>query len=181
MNTIEYAIQDVEYAFTQLEFAIRLMCYCELDHLDREKFDNDITIRLKKENAGFLGGNFVNLESTVTASQMLVGTSFGVSAIVLDAAYEAADIKRDLKFRTQESDLRLLVYMVRCAFAHNMAAPKWDARGPDFMREFNLPIDGSLIIDLTSVNEVSFEYEHIGGFTNWYKIKSAVVRAVRGT
>lgn len=71
--------------------------------------------------------------------------------------------------------------MVRCAFAHNMAAPKWDARGPDFDREFNLPLDGGSKIDLAFINGIAFEYEHIGGFAQWFKIKNAVVRAVNGT
>ncbi len=60
METLENALQDVEYAFRQLEFAIKLMCYCELGHVDVEKFDTDVTILLERENVGFSSGGFAN-------------------------------------------------------------------------------------------------------------------------
>ena len=180
MTKIDLAIKDIDHAFSQLEFAIRIMCYCELNHLDKEKFDNDILIELPNENMHFQNGSFKNQESIVIASQMLVGTAFGVSAIILDAGYDAANIKKNIKSRDSYSDLRVLVYMVRCAFAHNMADPKWDARGIDFARQFNLNLDHSTQIDLTNLNGHSFEYEHIGGFTQWFKIKDAVVRSLNG-
>ena len=180
MEALEVALRDVDYAFRQLEFAIKLMCYCELGHLDRNKFDTDVTIILEQGNIGFSSGNFAEQESIVVASQMLVGTSFGVSAIILDAVYEAAGIEKNINSREPQDDLRILVYMVRCAFAHNLAAPKWEARGQDYAREFNLPLDQGTKIDLTSINGSVFEYDHIGGLSQWYKIKDAVVRTVCG-
>lgn len=179
MDKLDYAIEDVEHAFRQLEFAIKLMCYCELGHIDVEKFDADITILLQNENVGYNAGGFEK-DSIVMTSQMLVGTAFGVSAIVLDALYDAAGIKKNIKSREPKDDLRMLVYMVRCAFAHNIAAPVWDARGPDFAREFCLPLTPYANVDLSQINGASFDYEHIGGFAQWYKIKGAVIQVVRG-
>jgi len=179
MKALENAVQDVECAFRNLEFAIKFMCYCELGHIDRNKFDTDITIILEHENIEFTGGSFTEQE-IVVASQIFVGTSFGISAITLDAAYDAAGIKKNIKSREPQDDLRVLVYMVRCAFAHSMSAPSWSARDHDYARVFNLPLGQGSKIDLTSINSSVFEYEHIGGFTQWYKIKEAVVRAITG-
>lgn len=44
MNTIPLALADVDHAFRNLEFAIRLMCYAERDHIDREKFDTERSV-----------------------------------------------------------------------------------------------------------------------------------------
>lgn len=180
MDAIANALEDVNLAFRQLEFAIRVMCYCELDHLDREKFDTDLMILLEPENVDFEGGQFHSLESVIKASQMQVQSSFGVSAIVLDAAFEAAGCANKPKAHSPRDDLRCLVYMVRCAFAHNMAAPSWEARGADFARAFTLPLDEPTVIDLSGIHGQIFSYEHIGGFAQWFKIKDAAVRFING-
>ncbi len=176
---VNLAIADVEFAFRQLEFAIKLMCYCEQNHLDRSKFDTDVTLLLETENVGFPAGNFKTLESIIFASQIQVGVSFGVSAILLDAAYEATGVRKNLKSRAPEDDLRILVYMVRNAFAHNMAAPRWQLHGKDFQRIFSLPLEDTIaVVDFSSYNEKIFSYEHIGGFAQWFKIKTAVIRSI---
>lgn len=59
-NTVPEALEDVTRAFRHLEFAIRLMCYCELNHLDREKFNTDVTILFDRENVAFSSGTFAN-------------------------------------------------------------------------------------------------------------------------
>jgi len=182
MDDIALAVADVEQAFRQLEFAIKLMCYCELDHLDRVVFDSDLTLRFENENVGFPTGNFATLESVVLASQIQVGVSFGASAIVLDTAYNAAGTRLSQQSRLPADDLRAFVYMVRCAFSHKIAAPRWDMRGPDFAREFSLPLEDSIaIVNLSELNGEIFDYDHIGGFAQWLKVKTAVLQAIAGT
>jgi hypothetical protein len=134
MNPVSLALTDVELAFRHLEFAIKLMCYCEFDHLDRSKFDSDVTILLKKENVSFPSNTFETLDSVVLADQANVGVCFGVTAIVLDAAFDVAGVQKRPKSRAPADELRTLVYMVRCAFAHNPAMPCWEARGDDYAR-----------------------------------------------
>ncbi len=178
---LEFALLDVEQAFKQLEFAIKLMCYCELGHLDKEKFDSDVTILLDEENVGFPDGSFQSNQEVITASQINVGTCFGVSAIVLDAAFEAAKIERNPNSRDPKDELRTLVYMVRCAFAHNLAKPCWEARG-DFARDIQLNLgESDLCVDMEALNGNDFEYSHIGGFANWYKIREMAVRVIKDT
>ncbi|MDD5057305.1 MAG: hypothetical protein PHQ60_05495 [Sideroxydans sp.] len=110
MNTIPDALADVERAFKHLEFAIKLMCYAEADHIDREKFDTDVTLLLEAENVGFPASTFQSLDSLVLAAQANVGISFGVSAIVLDAAFEAAGISRKPESNAPADLLRTLVF-----------------------------------------------------------------------
>ncbi len=181
MKANAVTIVDIDQAFRQLEFAIKLLCHCELDHLDRSTFDTDVTLLLETENVGFPNGSFKTLESVVMASQIQVGMAFGVSAIVLDAAYETAGVRKNLHSRLAADDLRVFVYIVRCAFAHNVAAPRWQIRGQDFARTFLLPLEDAVLpIDLKVRDGECFEYEHIGGFAQWFKVKNAVIQAIDG-
>ena len=172
MNTIVEALADVDNAFRNLEFAIRLMCYCELGHLDLPNLDTDLTILFERENVGFPSGTFATIKAVVPASQALVGMAFGASAMVLDAAFDVAGLKRKPDSLQAEDELRTLVYMVRCAFAHNPALPLWEARGK-FARMLSLSVGGAaLTIDLASLHGQPFEYKHIGGFANWLRIRA---------
>ena len=176
---LEPALADVEQAFRQLEFAIKLMCYCERGDLDKEKFDSDVLILLEEENVGFPDGSFPSDQEVITASQVNVGICFGVTAIVLDAAFETANIARDPQSQDPKDELRTLVYMVRCAFAHNLAKPCWEARG-NFARNIQLNIgETDLSIDMVALHGTDFEYSHIGGFANWYKIRDKAVQEIK--
>ena len=180
MNNLTEALADVEYAFRHLEFAIRLMCYCEHDHLDLASFDTDVTIVLEAENIGFRTGTFPTHDSVVPPSQALVGMAFGVSAMVLEAAFEVAGKTRKPASRTPEDELRTLIYMLRCAFAHNPALPLWEARGKDYARQLSLQLEKTtLTIDFASLSGKPFAYEDIGGFANWFKIRAMAESLLR--
>ena len=178
---LEFALSDVEQAFKQLEFAIKLMLYCERGDLDKEKFDSEVTILLDEENIVFPEGSFQSDQEVFTASQINVVICFGVSAIVLDAAFEAAKIECNPNSRDPKDELRTLVYMVRCAFAHNPAKPCWEARG-NFARKFQLNLgESDLSMDMVALNGNDFDYSHIGGFANWYKIREMTIRVIKDT
>lgn len=176
---LQFAICDIERAFKQLEFSIKLMCYSELGHIDLAKFDTDVTIILDNDNIGFPTGNFQSAKDIILASQINVGVCFGLSAIVLDAAFASVGIKGKPESRDQMDELRTLVYMVRCAFAHNIAYPRWEARGP-YSRKIEFYLDQvPLLIDLEHLNGQDFEYSHIGGFANWYKIRDLSLQWIK--
>lgn len=173
MNTVAEALADVDRAFLHLEFAIRMMCHCELGPLDLKSSDSDLSILLERESVGFPSGTFATTEATMLAAQALVGVAFGVSATVLDAAFDVAGRKNRPDSRVGGHELRTLVRMVRCAFAHNPALPVWEARGP-YARQLALSVEGaSLSVDLVALHGQAFEYKHIGGFGNWLRIRDA--------
>ena len=179
-NTTADALADVNYAFRHLEFAIRLMCYCESGHLDLPNLDTDVSILFERENVGFPSGTFSTIEAVVPAAQALVGMAFGTSAMVLDAAFQVAGFKNNPDSRQPSDELRTLVYMVRCAFAHNPALPLWKAHGKQYARMISIPVGGiALSIDLASLHGQPFEYDHIGGFASWLRIRTASEALIR--
>lgn len=169
---------DVEYAFKQIEFAYRLMVYCEDGCIDKKKFTMPLTIQNKRDILVFPDRNFQSDEDIALASQINVSVCFGVSAIVLDALFEKAEIKPNPDSPKPIDKLRTLVYMVRCAFAHNFAKPCWKAQG-SFKREIHLDLDGSnLSVDMESLDGKEFDYSYLG-LENWYKIKEKAVQLIR--
>lgn len=180
MNTITEALADIEHAFRPLEFAIKLMCYCEGGHLNLQTFDAHTTLLLNPESVVFPAKHFSSIEAVIPASQALVGMAFGTSAMVLEAAFETAGLSRNPRSRLPADELRTLIFMIRCAFAHNPALPLWEARGPEHARTISLVLQGSPIsIDLRRLHGQPFEYEHIGGFANWLKIKTELVELLK--
>ena len=179
MNSKSLAIEDIKRAFMQLEFAIKLMCYCELGKIHHKEFDSDVTIILENENVSFPSGSFKNNESLVLAAQTGVSIAFGVTANVLDAAFEVAGIKRSPSSNIEIDVLRSIVYMVRCAFAHNSAMPCWEVRG-QYSRQMPIVINGvTFNFNFQTLNGQPFEYEHIGGFANWQHMRSAAEKVIK--
>jgi len=67
MSTKE-AIENVEISFVQLEFAIKLLSFCEMGHLDHETFDTDHLITLEDGNIHFPSGNFSDHDKLMRAA-----------------------------------------------------------------------------------------------------------------
>ena len=112
------------------------------------------------------------------AAQAIVGVCFGVSAIVLDAAFDVAGLKNKPTSRLDADELRTLVRMVRCAFAHNPALPVWEALG-DYSRHLSFSVGAaSVSVNLASLHGQMFKYDHIGGFGNWLGIRDAAVSLI---
>lgn len=180
MNTLQEALADVEYAFKHLEFAIRLMCYCEQGHLNLAEFDTNVTILLPRKNVTFPTGSFPTQDSVIPPAQAMVSMAFGVSAMVLEATFDVASKRRVPTSRSPDDELRTLIYMVRCAFAHNPAMPTWKACGKDYARDLTLELGSERIsIDLSKLHGRTFDYEHIGGLANWFKIRVAAEALLR--
>lgn len=56
--TLNEALEDVEIAFLQVEFAIKLLSYCELERIDASEFDTDNIVRLQDGNLRFPRGHW---------------------------------------------------------------------------------------------------------------------------
>jgi hypothetical protein len=170
------AIEDVEIGFLQLEFAIKLLSFCELGGIDAAKFDTDHLVQLKTGNLHFPSRHFQDTESLIRAASINVVTVFGVTTLVLDQAFEAIGMTPNPSATDADGQLRLLVYMVRCAHAHRIADPRWEVRGK-YVRVLTVTADGVTIqLDLRDLNGQPFDLDKIGGYENWFRIRNAAQR-----
>jgi hypothetical protein len=163
--------QDIECAFRVLEFAIRTMCYFEVGKVDIASFGSDIGILLEQENAGFSDDYFLSMDNAVIVSHMNVGAAFGTTAIALAKLFEKARARRDFSSDEATYSLWCLVYAIRNAFAHEIGNPRWVVK-EKYRRKLRIALgNGEIEVDLAKLNGQNFDYDHIGGFANWQKIK----------
>ena len=173
---IKNALEDVDIAFRQLEFAIKLLSYCELGNIRPSNFDTDHLVLLEKETLNFPSGKFLDANSIIKAAGTSVLITFSASVLVLDDAFEAAGVKPDPEAAGNEGQLRTLVYMVRCAVAHGIADPRWEARGK-YCRTLSVALgSASISLDLSTLHGQAFVVDQLGGYANWYRIRDAALR-----
>jgi hypothetical protein len=84
---------------------------------------------LEGGNLLFPPGQFSDQDSLNQAASISVLLAFSASALVLEKGFEAMGIARDPEASDNVGKLRTLIYMVRCAQAHGIADPHWEARG----------------------------------------------------
>jgi hypothetical protein len=170
LTMLTEALQELDIAFRQLEFAVRLLSYCELGHVKPSDFDTDHLTQLPNGNLHFPSGNYSDKESICRAASVNVIMAFSTSVLALDQAFDAFGIRPDAEAADNITRLRTLVYMVRCAYAHRIADPRWEVRGK-FRRTLVVTLSGqTLSLDLEALDGAGFDIDFIGGYVGWYQI-----------
>jgi hypothetical protein len=176
---IHEALEDVEIAFRQLEFTIKLLTYCELGNIQPAEFDTDHLVLVEGGNLSFPSGRFSTPDDLNRAAGVSVLVAFSASVLVLDKAFEVAGVPPNPDASDPLGQIRILVYMLRCAHAHSLADPRWKVRGK-YARVLKVDLDGiPLVLDLKALQGAQFVFDQIGGYMNWYRIHNLAVRALR--
>lgn len=171
-------LETIDQVFLQFEFNLKVMAYFELNKVDKNDFDTDLTILDDKNNIVYPNSSFHTYDDLILAAQNNVSMCFGVTAITLDTALADAGIDRNPDDLSEKGCLRTIIYMVRCAFAHNMMEPKWEVRG-NYNKSIELNLNNiRLLIDLPQLNGKVFEYNDIGGTDNWLTIKELTKKII---
>jgi hypothetical protein len=163
-------LKEVNIAFSQLEFAIRLLSYCDLGRIKPSDFDTPHLTQLPNGSLHFPSGRFSDEDSIGRAASINVVTAFGASVLVLDQAFEAFGIRADADSADNIIRLRTLVYMVRCAYAHRIADPRWEVRGKYRRPLVVALLGGTISLDLETLDGAGFDIDSIGGYVGWYEI-----------
>jgi hypothetical protein len=172
---LEEALYDVDIAFRQLEFAIKLLSFCERGNIDPSDFDTDHIVMTGAERLHFPSGKFGDRDHIEKAAGTSVLIAFAATALVLDEAFEAAGIKAAPDAVDNDGQLRTLIFMVRCAYAHGIGTPRWAARGK-YCRTLNVNLGSAVIpLDLRTLNGQAFDVGQIGGYKNWYRIRDTAL------
>lgn len=162
-------IEDTELSFKLFEFAVRIMCYSELNKIDGSAFGQELQLNLEDENVCFSGGLFEEQNEIVKVAQMNVGAAFAATAISLHRVLEGRN-----NSPANIVALGTLVVAVRNAFAHGMAAPTWFVK-PHKAESVDLSFINGPVVDLGELNGKAFEYSQFGGLAVWYRVKNATL------
>ena len=173
--TLDDALVDVDIAFLQVEFSIKLLSYCELEKIDPAELDANQIVLLEHQNLIFPPGNFSKPEDIVRAASVTFSLALGGSALTLDKAWVVAGVGSDPRSEDGTVKLRTLIHMVRCAYAHGVADPKWEVQG-DYRQvlEVNLP-SAPLRLDLRELHGQGFDFAQLGGHARWFEIRDVSV------
>ena len=179
--SIQDALVDVDIAFRQLEFTIKLLSFCELGHINPSDFDTDHLVMLEGGSLKFPTGKFNDQNSIIRAASINILLAFSASVLVLDKAFETAGMKSDPEAVGNNEQLRTLVHMMRCAQAHGIAEPRWEVRGK-YLRTLTVNVEGaSISLDLPTLHSQVFMVDQIGGYANWYRICDVACALIKQT
>jgi len=166
----------IDQAFLQLDFAIKLLTYSELEKINKDEFDGEVEILMKSRSLNLGPNSFNTYDDIILAAQNNFTITLGFTAITLDQLLSEAGFSTDLPVNSPDRDLRALVFMIRSAFAHNMMFPRWKAVGP-FAREMRINLSsGAIVVDTSKLNGKPFCESHIDGMEKYFEMKEEVKR-----
>jgi hypothetical protein len=107
------------------------------------------------------------------ASWNQVVANLGICIQVLDHALSSAfGAKKDpgnSALALDEFDhARIIVYMLRSAFAHDPVNPRWECRGP-YVAMFTVST-ANVTLDTTALNGIPVKFDEIGGLEGYLKL-----------
>lgn len=170
-------VEQVQQAFLHLCWAIKLSSYlrdCPPDN--KVYFDKPLPCADPSGTFDLPGNQFDTINDILLGAENSILISVGAFFIALDTALEQAGFKHRKPPQNSFGELRTLIYLCRCAYAHNVLAPQWDVR-QEYRRKLAIKLPGiTLDIDLTQLAGVQFDIKQIGGYSELFKIKDYIIK-----
>lgn len=174
--TIEDAIEDVNIAFSQVEFSLKSHAYWKQENLSSDDFVTDMIVSLPEGDLHFPTKQFADKNNILRAAETAISISYGCTALALDQVLETGGFRPNPNSDDNFDQIRCIIYLVRCAFAHRVACPFWNSRG-DKRRVYQFDLGcGPVVIDTVTLEGSPFKFEHLGGHSNWHKMKDVVIK-----
>ena len=155
--------EQIEQAYLHLCWAMKLDSYLFINPpKSKAEFDQDITVTDPKDPLFLPANQFNSMDDIHLGAENSILLSLGAFFLALDTAFDEAGYTRNVNANDFFGQLRILIYMIRCAFAHNVLKPQWEVRG-DYQR--NLSIRDKEIkidLDLSTLNSKEFNINQIG-------------------
>ena len=169
------SVDKIDQAFLQFAFAIKLLTFFEMKKVDKQQFDVETTIILKRKNIHLKDNTFQLYDDLINAAVNNLNITLGATAIILDESLTSGGFKHSYADKSEQGQIRTLVYMIRCAFAHNMIEPMWEIRG-GYLQTIKLNIlNENIEVRLNELNGKPFSVDQIGGHDVYIEIKDKLI------
>lgn len=164
-------LEQVQQAYLHLCWAIKLDSYLQIYPPENKAyFDNPQAILDPDDPLHIPGNQFNSIDDILLAAENSISLSVGAFFIALDTALDEAEIVKNVNSQDNLGQLRILIFMCRCAFAHNILAPRWEVRG-DYCRQLTINLPNIFLnIDSKKLSNKTFEIKDIGGYSQLFKI-----------
>lgn len=148
-------------AFAQLFFSWKLYNYALDGKIDRETLDSDITFQSENRSQIFVlpPRIFESEDDFILAFENNLTIAFGAAVITLDRARHEAGHDLPNPIQSENDQCVALIYQIRCAFAHDIAEPRWKIKDR-YRRVYEF---SGMQFDLTNQDGEVFDYHQIGG------------------
>jgi hypothetical protein len=177
--SIQEAIEDVDIAFQQVEYCLKANAFWEREGFTADQFVTDLIVTLPKGDLHFPTDRFAEKRNIIIASEIAITVAYGCTVLTLDQALETAGYSIDSKSNDEFDQIRCVVYLMRCAFAHRIAQPYWDVR-PQKQRVYRFMVsDRQISVDTGELNGREFYFTHIGGHKVWHDLKHVIINKIR--
>ncbi|WP_147250221.1 hypothetical protein [Bradyrhizobium sp. MOS003] len=163
-------LHELELAKQNFEFAVRMLSYCEQGFIRPDDFDTPHVTQLPNGSLRFPSGNYSDQDSICRAASVSVVVAFGAAVLVLDQAFELFGTKPDGRSTDNIIRLRTLVYMIRCAYAHRTADPRWEVHPKNRQTLIVALPSQTISLDLATLNQAAFDIDCIGGYIGWFEM-----------
>ena len=169
-------LDNIEQAFLQLEFSIKLLNYIELKKMVHKDLDTEVVI--SNDNLVFKKESFQTYSDIVHCAVNNFNITVGFTAIMLEDSLKCCGI--NVGQTDNEERIRTVIHLIRNAHAHNMMYPVWVInRKLKLPNIFSINLDSRIVdIKLEGRNNTPFEMSHIGGFDSYFDLKNAVCRII---
>lgn len=159
-------------------FAMFIHEAVQAGQITRATFKDRVRFLTSEDGAPDTGMLFAQQYDTAALDDL----SFNLLQLTAASAAIQADTALDGLFGKPKSaapnaeiaDLRELMYMVRCAFAHDPFHPKW-LMNPSYQRKYDVRSAG-VRADLSAINGQGVRPMHFGGWEGFYALLSFALR-----
>lgn len=178
-DKIRDTLWQAEMSLSLLEFALRFEGYCNRNPKPEslQQFIEELSL----PHICTLPEGTLSYDEQFTEERLIffagigIANAFGVSAQILNRAYEEVGIKLITPPTNNAESIRFYINQVRCIFQHAVGSPLWDI-WPKKRIAIDLCVNGKARhIDFAVLHGKEFDYEQIGGLPYWVEIAVATI------
>lgn len=108
----------------------------------------------------------------------LEGITMGTVFITFNEAFSDSYGDLPVNISSDLDSLRVIIYMFRCAFAHNPTQPKWEIRNPKYRRILTIK-EIDFKVDLRELNGKNVTTEECGGFQQLLRLIEYCLKVIK--
>jgi hypothetical protein len=158
-------------------FSMHIKSAIENGKISEDCFINDLNIGERV--------TFNDIGDIKTWSYNLANIAKGACFVAFDEALDSIyggkgnDFPKEGDLNTEQGKLRILVYMIRCSFAHNPAHPTWQLYGKYAEIGTMKLRDIGFELDMSALNGKTLSDSQLGGFEQLVKLMEHCLEVIR--
>jgi hypothetical protein len=158
-------------------FALYIASFIHDSKIKLEWFNDPLKVNFRDGLSGFTVTPPKNIDIVIGTSKNMYQTALGTCFIAFDESLHDLFGDRPTNPDNDINSLRIIVYMMRCSFAHNPAEPKWEIH-ETFQKMVKIQ-EIDFTIDFSQLDGIPVKYEHHGGSKGLMDLMSYCLKVIK--